>query len=96
MFILELQCNQIDIERKFTYYLNKTYDMFWLLNYNFQNIIFVSKLWVGELLLTIDLRTILNCSIRRVFAIFQILSYSTYNNLLFPGAGTHKEIGLLQ
>ena len=26
MFILELQCNQIDIERKFTYYLNKTYD----------------------------------------------------------------------
>lgn len=27
MFILELQCNQIDIERKFTYYLNKTYDI---------------------------------------------------------------------
>ena len=26
MFILELQCNQIDIERKFTYYLNKTYN----------------------------------------------------------------------
>ena len=70
--------------------------MFWLLNNNFQNIIFVSKLWVGELLLTIDLRTTFNCSIRRVFAIFQILSYSTYYNLLFPGAGTHKEIGLLQ
>ena len=28
MFILELQCNQIDIERKFTYYLNNTYDKF--------------------------------------------------------------------
>ena len=41
MFTLELQCNQIDIERKFTYYLNKTYD---ILNNNFQNIIFVSKL----------------------------------------------------
>ena len=73
MFILELQCNQIDTEK--VHILLKLY---------------------GKLLLTIDLRTNLNCSIPRVFAIFQILSYSTYYNLLFPGAGTHKEIGLLQ